>query len=148
IVRGEGIQPWRIDGDDEYVVWTHDARGVPVKRLSPGAARWLNPWRRQLAARADNRTGRWWSLYRTDAARTDRPRVLWADLGKSPRATILHAGDPTVPLNSCYVAICADDVDARTLATILNSPIAEAWLRARAAPARGGESRFLALTLR
>lgn len=147
VVRGEGIRPWSMNGDNEYVVWTHDVRGMPLERLPPCTARWLNPWRRQLAARADSRTGRWWSLFRTEAARTDRPRVLWADLGRAPRATILDAGDPTVPLNSCYVAICADDVDARTLAAILNSPLAEAWLGALAEPARGGYRRFLGWTM-
>lgn len=147
IVRGEGIRPWCMDRPDEYVVWTHDVRGLPMERLPPSTARWLTPWRRQLAARSDSRTGRWWSLFRIDAARTDRPRVVWADLGRAPRATILQRGDPTVPLNSCYVAICADDVDALTLAAILNSPIAEAWLGALAEPARGGYRRFLGWTM-
>jgi hypothetical protein len=147
VVRGEGLRPWCMDSAEEYVVWTHDSRGIPLERLPPSATRWLTPWRRQLVARADNRTGRWWSLFRTDAARTDRPRVLWADLGKAPRATILERGNPTVPLNSCYVAICPDDVDAQTLAAILNSPIAEAWLSALAEPARGGYRRFLGWTM-
>jgi hypothetical protein len=147
IVRGEGIRPWCMDPPDEYVVWTHDVRGLPVERLPPAAARWLTPWRRQLVARSDSRTGRWWSLFRTDAARTDRPRVVWADLGRAPRATILERGDATVPLNSCYVAICADDIDALTLAAILNSPVAEAWLGALAEPARGGYRRFLGWTM-
>ena len=147
VARGEDIRPWCMDRPDEYVVWTHDTRGMPVERLPPGAARWLTPWRRQLVARADSRSGRWWSLFRTDAARTDHPRVLWADLGRAPRATILERGDPTVPLNSCYVAICADDVDALTLAAILNSPVAEAWLGALAEPARGGYRRFLGWTM-
>jgi hypothetical protein len=147
VVRGEGIRPWCMDNGDEHIVWTHDVRGLPVERLPSGATRWLNPWRRQLAARADSRTGRWWSLFRTEAARMDRPRVVWADLGRAPRATILDAGDPTVPLNSCYVAICADDADARTLAAILNSPIAEAWLGALAEPARGGYRRFFGWTM-
>ena len=147
VVRGEAIRPWRMGESDEYIVWTHDVRGAPIERLPPNAARWLTPWRRQLVGRADSRTGRWWSLFRTDAARTDRPRVLWADLGRAPRATVLERGDPTVPLNSCYVAICADDVDARTLAALLNSPIAEAWLGALAEPARGGYRRFLGWTM-
>ena len=147
VIRGERIRPWCVGTPDEYVVWTHGESGTPLDRLPPCAARWLTPWRRQLAARADGRTGRWWSLFRTEAARTDRPRVLWADLGRSPRATILDAGDPTVPLNSCYVAICSDDTDARTLAAILNSPIAEAWLGALAEPARGGYRRFLGWTM-
>ena len=147
VLRGEDIRPWCMDDAGEYLVWTHDLHGLPLERLPPCTARWLNPWRRQLAARADSRSGRWWSLFRTEAARTDRPRVLWADLGKAPRATILDAGDLTVPLNSCYVGICADDVDARTLAAILNSPIAEAWLGALAEPARGGYRRFLGWTM-
>ncbi len=138
VVRGERLEPWRMGSPDEYVVWTHDVRGMPLERLPPFAARWLTPWRRQLVARADSRTGRWWSLFRTDAARANRPRVVWADLGRAPRATILDRGDPTVPLNSCYVAICANDGDAQTLAAILNSPIAEAWLSALAGMERKG----------
>jgi hypothetical protein len=45
------------------------------------------------------------------------------------------------------VALCRDDVDALTLAAILNSPIAEAWLSALAEPARGGYRRFLGWTM-
>jgi hypothetical protein len=146
-IRGESIQPWRVDHLDDWIVWTHAANGAPLERLLPGATRWLTPWRRQLSARSDERTGRWWSLFRTEAGRTDPPRVIWADIGRSPRATMLEAGDRAVPLNSCYVALCRDDVDAQALTAILNSAIAEAWLAALAEPARGGYRRFLGWTM-
>jgi hypothetical protein len=60
---------------------------------------------------------------------------------------VLPANDPSVPLNSCYVAICRDDTDALALTAILNSSLAEAWLAALAEPARGGYRRFLGWTM-
>ncbi len=59
---------------------------------------------------------------------------------------ILDAGDPRVPLNTCYVARCRQTVDAHALATLLNSPLARAWLDAIAEPARGGYRRYLGWT--
>src|SRR6185503_13978444 len=102
-------------------------------------ARWLSKWRRELVARTDARHGsRWWSLFRTESARSDRARVVWADVGREPRACVLPAGDATVALNTCYVARCSDQTDALALAALLNSPMARAWLNAVAEPARGG----------
>ena len=147
IVRGEDIQPWRAGSSDEYIVWTHAVSGNSLDRLPPHAARWLTPWRRQLSLRADARAARWWTLFRVDAARTDCPRVVWSDLGRRPRATILPSGDPRVPINTCYVALCRDEGDALTLAALLNSPVADAWLSALAEPARGGYRRFLGWTM-
>jgi hypothetical protein len=74
-------------------------------------------------------------------------RVIWSDIGKKPRAFVLEAGDRTVPLNSCYVARSPSRDDALTLAAILNSPLAAAWLAAIAEPARGGYQRFLGWTV-
>jgi hypothetical protein len=147
VLRGEHIDRWRVDAPNELVIWTHGVNGTSLERLPPYAARWLTPWRRQLAARSDARDARWWSLFRVDAARVDRPRVVWADLGRGPRATMLPANDRSVPLNSCYVAICRDDTDALTLTAILNSALAEAWLASLAEPARGGYRRFLGWTM-
>jgi hypothetical protein len=75
------------------------------------------------------------------------PRVVWSDVGLSPRALVLDAGDPAVPLNSCYVVRCRDEGDALALAALLNSPLARAWLAAIAEPARGGYLRFLGWTM-
>jgi hypothetical protein len=147
VARGESIRPWLVPGPEEQIVWTHGLGGSPLERLPPLASRWLTPWRRQLAARADSRGSAWWSLFRTDAARRDRPRVLWADMGRMPRATLLRAGDPMVPLNSCYVAICPTEEDALALLAILNSPLAHAWLAPLAEPARGGYRRYLGWTM-
>jgi hypothetical protein len=147
VLRGEDIERWQVKSLDEHLMWTHNEAGRVLDRLPPHAARWLTPWRRQLAGRADARNGCWWSLFRVEAARSDRPRVVWADLGRSPRATVLYAHNRFVPLNSCYVALCRDDADALALAAILNSPIAESWLAALAEPARGGYRRFLGWTM-
>jgi len=130
------------------LVWTHDADGHPLASLPRHAADWLAPWRARLAARSDARgRRRWWSLFRTDAAAHDRPRVVWCDVGRAPRAAVLDAGDDTVPLNSCYVARCPSLDDAHALAALLNGPLAAAWLALVAEPARGGYRRFLGWTM-
>jgi hypothetical protein len=72
---------------------------------------------------------------------------VWSDFGRRPRAAILAAGDPTVPLNSCYVLPCTDPEDALAFAALLNSSLAAAWLDALAEPARGGWHRYLAWTV-
>ena len=147
VLRGETIQPWQTPLPDECIVWTHGPVGRPLDRLPPLTNRWLSPWRRQLAGRADARGTRWWSLFRVDAARCDVPRVVWADLGRAPRAIVVAAGDALVPLNSCYALLCQRHDDALALAAILNSALAEAWLAALAEPARGGYRRFLGWTM-
>ena len=86
-------------------------------------------------------------LFRTEGADCSRARVVWSDFGRVPRAALLAAGDPTVPLNSCYVLPCDDPRDALALAALLNSPLAAAWLNAIAEPARGGWHRYLAWTV-
>jgi hypothetical protein len=72
---------------------------------------------------------------------------VWADFGRAPTAALLEAGDDAVPLNTCYVVRCADRADALALVTLLNSPLAAAWLGALAEPARGGYRRYLGWTL-
>jgi hypothetical protein len=89
----------------------------------------------------------WWTLFRTEAARADTPRVVWADIGKRLRTRVLDAGDPTVPLNSCYVVRTTGIDDAHALDALLNSTIAAAWLDVLAEPARGGFRRFLGWTV-
>jgi hypothetical protein len=73
--------------------------------------------------------------------------VIWGDVGREPRASVLDAGDPTVPLNSCYVTRCQNAVDAHALAALLNGPVARAWLNAVAEPARGGYRRYFGWTM-
>ncbi len=148
VIRGETTHRWHAGRGSEWIVWTCDAGGAPLASLPPQAARWLARYRRRLMARADARNTRcWWSLFRTEGAAADRPRVVWADFGRSPRALMLPAGSPGVPLNTCYVARCADTTDARALAAILNSTVASAWLNVIAEPARGGFRRYLAWTV-
>lgn len=148
LVRGEDIRAWRRDerAVNTQILWTHDARGAVLATLPPGARQHLQPFRRQLEQRSDGRTARWWSLFRTEAARTDRARVVWADIGRAPRALVLPAGDGTVPLNTCYVVRAPSDDDAFAFAALLNSAVGAAWLCALAEPARGGYRRFLGWT--
>ncbi len=150
LLRGEHVRAWRAEPDDAALVWTHGADDAPLQRLPSGAAEWLAPWRRRLEARTDAHSGassRWWSLFRTESARCDVPRVVWSDIGKSPRALVIPASDPTVPLNSCYVARAPSYEEALAFAALLNSPIAAAWLAAIAEPARGGYHRYLGWTM-
>jgi hypothetical protein len=148
LLRGERVAPWRATTDDDAIVWTHTSSGSPLDALPERAARWLGPWRRRLGARSDLHGARtWWSLFRTEGASHERARVVWSDFGRRPRAAVLAAGDPTVPLNSCYVLPCPDPCDALALAALLNSSLAAAWLDAIAEPARGGWHRYLGWTV-
>lgn len=148
VLRGDGVRPWRATEGGERLIYPCHDDGRPLASLPPGVRSWLVPWRGALTRRADARGGRaWWALFRTESARRDRPRVVWADVDRQPRALVLPAGDRTVPLNSCYVLATRDLTDALTMAALLNSPLAAAWLAALAEPARGGYRRFLAWTM-
>ena len=147
VVRGESLTRWRIAAGGEAIIWTHAADGRPLSVLPPRARRWLERWRPRLASRTDARGSCWWSLFRTAAADHRRPRVVWADMGRTPRAAVIPAGDALVPLNSCYVVACDRVDDAGALTTLLNSPVAAAWLNAIAEPARGSYRRYLGWTV-
>lgn len=147
-LRGEEVVPWRREPANEHVIWTHDARGAALAKLPPRAREWLGQHYSQLSLRSDAKnTGRWWSLFRTDAADASRPRVVWADFGKTLRALVLPEGDVAVPLNTCYVMHCRDTSHAHALCAILNSRTAVAWINAIAEPARGGYRRYLGWTI-
>jgi hypothetical protein len=147
LIRGETLSKWTLTGPREYIVWPNE-RGQPRRSLPPLARQWLLPWQDALSVRTDLH-GRfpWWSVFRTEGAANTQPRVLSADFGLTPRATVLEAGEPHVALNSCYVVSCATSNDAYALATILNSSLAAAWLNSLAEPARGGYRRYLGWTL-
>ncbi|HVH39130.1 MAG TPA: hypothetical protein VM764_03825, partial [Gemmatimonadaceae bacterium] len=150
LLRGEHLRAWEPDpAARAEIIWTHDQRGAPLRELPRDARAWLLRWRRRLEQRTDGR-GRsgacWWALFRTEAARHDRPRVVWGDIGLAPRAVVLRAGDPRVPLNTCYVVRTRTDDDAHAFAALLNSRLAGAWLAVLAEPARGGYRRFLGWT--
>ena len=147
LVRGESLTAWSAR-PVERIVWTHAPDGAPLRALPPRALAWLAPHRRALSARSDLRGGLpWWSLFRTESARCELPRVAWADVGRSVRAAFIAPGDPTVALNSCYVVSCPTVEDALALVALLNSPLASAWLSLVAEPARGGYHRFLGWTM-
>ncbi len=147
LLRGEDVVAWRCPAPPQRIIWTHRKNGLPLERLPARAHAHLSAHRYALEHRSDARGATWWALFRTEGARDDTPRVVWADLTRVPRAAVLRAGDPTVPLNTCYVVRCKDDADALTLAALLNSPLAAAWLGALAEPARGGYRRLLAWTM-
>jgi len=148
VLRGETITPWRFEPNGERILWTHAPDGKALTKLPPASEGWLRPWRPVLERRSDGRgSPRWWSLFRTDGAAFDRPRVVWGDFGKSPRALVLDRGEDVVPLNTCYVVRCATREDALALTTLLNGPLMAAWLNTLAEPARGGYRRYLGWTV-
>ncbi len=148
LLRGDRIAQWRLPRPVEHIIWTHDATGQPMRTLPPRALARLSRFRPELEARSDARQARrWWSLFRTEAAECSRPRVVWSDVSRSPRAAVIPAGDNTVPINSCYIARCATETDAFALTAILNSPLVAAWLSCVAEPARGGYHRYLGWTM-
>ncbi len=142
------MHPAGSDPADLRIVWTHGADGRPLRTLPPATARWLAQWRPRLHARRDARSGQpWWTLFRTDAGSVDTPRVVWADIGRRLRSQVLDTGDPTVPLNSCYVMRVSSVDAAWALHALLSSTVAMAWLDAIAEPARGGFRRYLGWTV-
>lgn len=148
VLRGDSVGRWGRAPADEQLIWTHDASGAALAQLPARAREWLGRHYSDLAVRSDARgAGRWWSLFRTDAADASRPRIVWADFGKEPRALILEAGDTAVPLNTCYVMHCRTTPEALALGAILNSRIAAAWINSIAEPARGGYRRYLGWTI-
>lgn len=147
-IKGEHLTPWRCAHAGTRVIWTHGHDGRALRTLPPRARSWLGQYRARLETRADGRASdRWWSLFRTEGASGGSPRVVWADVGKRPRAAVLAENDDSVPLNSCYVVRCGDESEALTFAAVLNSDIAAAWLNLVAEPARGGYHRYLGWTL-
>jgi hypothetical protein len=146
LVRGETLTRWRLTHGDERIVWTHGQTG-PLTDLPPRTRRWLERWRQPLEQRSDSRTGKWWTLFRTEAASNNAFRVVWCDFGRVPRAAVIETGDATVPLNSCYCISCPRSDDAFALCALLNSDVAAAWLAAIAEPARGGYHRYLGWTI-
>ena len=147
LVRGETLTPWRVE-PTERIVWTHASDGAPLRSLPTILMQHLAAHRRALAARSDLRGALpWWSLFRTESARTDLARVIWADVGRTVRAAYLASDDPTVALNSCYVLRCPTPDDALAMVALLNSPLASAWLSLVAEPARGGYHRYLGWTM-
>lgn len=147
VIRGDQVNAWRVEKTDSRIIWTHDAHG-PLVSLPPAALRQMLEWRRNLERRTDAvRAKRWWSLFRVECMADSAARVIWSDIGRRPRAVVLPGDDCSVPLNTCYVARCSDIEDAFTLAAILNSTIAAAWLSLIAEPARGGYMRFMGWTV-
>jgi SAM-dependent methyltransferase len=147
LLRGETLSAWRITGRREYIVWPHGDT-LPRKDLPPLARRWLLPFRDQLCGRSDlHGRSPWWTVFRTESARHEHPRVIWADFGLTARATVIEPNDPVVPLNSCYAVSCTTLDDAHTLAALLNGPLVSAWLNVLAEPARGGYRRYLGWTV-
>jgi len=148
VIKGEQITEWSIPPGNARIIWTHDVRGLPIDSLPQSVMRWLAPWRRTLEARSDARgSRRWWSVFRIESADSSRPRVVWADIARSPRAAVIAAKDPSIVLNTCYVVRCPVIDDAHALAAILNSAITAAWLDVIAEPARGGYRRYMGWTM-
>jgi hypothetical protein len=147
LVRGETLTPWTV-ATTEHIAWTHGLDGAALRVLPRTLHARLLPHRRALVARSDLRGGLpWWALFRTESAKAELARVVWADVGRTVRAAFLAPGDETVALNSCYVVRCPTPDDALALVALLNSPLASSWLSLVAEPAHGGYHRYLGWTM-
>ncbi|MCU0633373.1 MAG: N-6 DNA methylase [Gemmatimonadaceae bacterium] len=147
VVRGEDLARHRTTRE-VALIYPHDATGAPLRPLPPLAARWFAPLRDRLAARTDAAHARHWdTLFRVEGARTDRPRIAWADIGRQLAARHLPIGTRDVPMNSCYVVMPHSDEQARVLLALLSAPIASCVLALVAEPARGGYRRFFGHTV-
>ena len=133
---------------DLRIIWTHGTDGAPRRALPPATAHWLAHWRPTLERRRDAlRARHWWTLFRTEAARSDTARVVWSDIGRRLTPRVLDAGDPTIPLNSCYVVHAPSSDEAYALAALMRSRLLTAWLDPLAEPARGGFRRYMGWTM-
>lgn len=148
VLRGDQVRTWQPAESRTSIIIPHDADGKTLTKLPAPLARHFAPHERALHARTDLRPREpWWSLFRTELIGRTGWRVVWADIGRSLRATILPPHARAVPLNSCYGVRLHDPIDALTLAALLNAPTTSAWLSLIAEPARGGYHRFLGWTV-
>ena len=148
VIRGESIDVWQIHPGTERIIWTHGSDGEPLPILPPHAMNWFTRNRRKLAQRSDTRSQtKLWRVFRTEAACSDKPRVVWSDIGRAPKAAVIPKGDDSIPLNTCYVVPCESMIDAHALAALINSPLISAWLSLIAEPAQGGYSRYMGWTM-
>ncbi len=148
VMRGDEVRAWHAPESHGAIVVPTDPDGRMLARLPAPLSRHFAPHERALTARTDLRPREpWWSLFRTDLLGSTGWRVVWADIGRSLRATILAPHNTTVPLNTCYGVRLHDPVDAHALAALLNAPTTTAWLSLVAEPARGGYHRFLGWTV-
>ena len=148
VLRGDHVRPWHTPDSTTAIVIPCDTDGQTLRHLPPTLARHFAPFQRTLLARTDLRPREpWWSLFRTDLLATAGWRVVWADIGRTLRATVLPPHARSVPLNTCYGVRLHDPVDAHALAALLNAPTTTAWLSLVAEPARGGYHRFLGWTV-
>ncbi|MES3035818.1 MAG: N-6 DNA methylase [Gemmatimonadota bacterium] len=148
VLRGDQVRAWHTDTGTTAIVVPCDASGATLRALPGPLARHFANHQRALLARTDLRPrDPWWSLFRTDLLATGGWRVVWADIGRTLRATILPPHHTAVPLNTCYGVRLHDAVDAHALAALLNAPTTSAWLSLVAEPARGGYHRFMGWTV-
>ncbi len=148
VLRGDNVHAWHSPDSHTAIVIPCDTDGRTLARLTPPLHRHFAPHERALSIRTDLRPREpWWTLFRTDLLSGAGWRVVWADIGRSLRATILPPHSTAVPLNSCYGVRLHDPVDAHALTALLNAPTTTAFLSLVAEPARGGYHRFLGWTV-
>ena len=153
LLRGADVGPWRFRVR-RALVWTHDDDGRVLPQLPPAIGRYLRAHRGTLDARQDLKRGqRRWTLFRTRPAKWSR-RVVWRDIGQEPGAAVVPASirfldgrAPVISLNTLYQIPTRTPERAHFLAALLNSRVAQAFLKSMAERASGGCFRFLGWTV-
>lgn len=147
-LRGDHVQAWLTPESTTAIVIPHDESGRPLTQLPAPLARHFASHERALVARTDLRPREpWWTLFRTELLAPRGWRVIWPDIGRTLRATLLPPHATSVPINSCYGIRLDDPIDALALTALLNAPTTTAWLSLIAEPARGGFHRFMGWTV-
>ncbi len=147
-LRGDHVQAWQTPPGSTAIVIPHDDAGRALSTLPSPLARHFATHERALLARTDLRPREpWWTLFRTDLLAPHGWRVVWPDIGRTLRATLLPPHAAPVPINSCYGVRLHDPIDALALLALLNAPTTTAWLSLIAEPARGGFHRFMGWTV-
>jgi len=149
IVRGQGLTAFSAV-PDKHLLYTHDSfTGEPSLRAASACLDQLLPFRDELLARTDLKTGEpWWRIFRCPEESLGH-RVAWRDIGRTLEAVALEPvidGGPLC-LNTTYTAALPGRDAALRVAAWLNGLPARFVATARADLALGGFRRYQANTV-
>jgi hypothetical protein len=146
-VQGRDIAPFRVVPGAALLA-PLDERGRPLPAIPAAVAKFLAPFSRRLAQRADAKGAAPWALFRTELLAAPW-LVLWRDIAGTLEAAPLDRSAPgaPIPLNTCYGVAVPDEPTAWWLNAWLNSGPLRAMATVTAERASGGVFRFSAATV-
>jgi hypothetical protein len=145
VLSGRDVRPWSVE-PDRRILWPYDDALELRRDLPECLRRYFAGHGERLEGRSDHRLDEpLWQMFRVKDDIT-RPKVVWRDL--SPKLEAALAPADVVPLNTIYFIALGDDVEARLLAALFNSPALRAFAYALGERARGGWRRHFAWVMR